>query len=412
MFTIFAKGIISNLWFVLSGLLKQYLIASYLTVSDFGFYGSAVAIAAFLLTLLPFPAYMNVMLRGFSVKFNAIPTRARLTKAIYAETAELAFLIAITCMIFLFSPLFTYPLDLNVVWVLLLLLVQYLGTCLDIILRMHKSHNKIAQFMFLRNIPVIALLLICVPDSVMQIILIDFLSASLITAYFSYTSGYKFLKSRLIRFPRLSLDGEQLKLWFARLSQLANSSILRLLVPIIFGGYESGLFFFALVAQLPCSLFLSMTTQIFGHELADHKAKNWSSLLKIQAWFILPNILYLILVIMILPFWMEITSAIPKIVKYSEAGDLILPLVLYSAILSSDCQEYLLRSRKLSHMLLFFYSTSLLLQLGVIAIGVHFNFELWLQVFCCSFVLFISLLLFTFHSFKRVINQNTLGAPA
>lgn len=408
MLKIFTSGLAANLVFVVSGLLKQYLIAGSLSVVDFGAYGSLVALASFLLVLMPFPAYLNVMILGFSAPLDAFGTRKRLLIDARAEMITLTVVLFSGLALVTLYGLLVTEIAPIVEPVLLLLLAQYLAACLDILLRMQQAHPHIALFMILRNIPAILLLLFLSPISPIQVAIFDCVSAMLITAWFLNARIFRTRRNFLFRSLRWRIDGEHSRLWLARLAQFGNSSMLRLLVPLSYGAHEIGLFFFALIAQLPCSLFLSVTTQIYGHTLARLQRGDWTTLFRIQTAFVLPNLMYVVVAAIALQFWEPIVSNIPKLAKYADAGPLIIAVVAYGAVLASDCQEYLLRPRKLSGVLLLYSTVSILAQIVCVALGAMLNAGLTMIIYLCAAVQACVLIAFSFYSFRKVIKISTL----
>jgi hypothetical protein len=287
----------------------------------------------------------------------------------------------------------------------LLLLVQYATAAVDLALRMQQAHRRLALFMAVRNLPAVLMLAMLKVDAPLQVVLVDFVTALVVVMMM--------LRSRELRVPavlkrralRWRLDREQLTLWLARLAQFGNSSLLRVLIPLLYGGYETGLFFFALIAQLPCSLFLSVTTQLHGHTLARLQPGDWRTLWRTQAQFALPNALYAGACALLIPYWPQALGHLPSLAKYADAGVLVLAAVCYGAVLASDAQEYLLRSRGLSRVLLAYGVVSVLVQLALVLSCAHRHFPLPDTLFACAIAQAIVLTAFSTYSFKRVIGR-------
>lgn len=408
MIKIFASGLAANLVFVFSGLLKQYLIAGSLSVEDFGAYGSLLALASLLLVLMPFPTYLNVMIFGFSAPPDAFGTRKRLIIEARAEMITLTAVLLVALALVTLYGLLVTEVNSLIGPVLLLLLAQYLVGCLDLLLRMQQAHSHIALFMMLRNVPAIVLLLSFSPILPMQVAIFDCVSAVLITVWFINSRIFGTRRVPLFRLLHWRINYEQRRLWLARIAQFANSSMLRIIVPLSFGAHDIGLFFFALIAQLPCSLFLSVTTQIYGHILARLQRGDWATLFRIQISFALPNLIYVFVAAVALQFWEPVVSNIPNLAKYSDAGPLILAVVSYSAVLASDCQEYLLRSRKMSGVLLLYSTASVLAQIVCVTLGATLNISLTSIIYLCAVVQAGVLISFSFYSFKKTIGITAL----
>jgi hypothetical protein len=300
---LFSTGLVANLFYVLSGVIKQYLIAAQLAVTDVGIYGAWVAQASLLLVLVPFPAYLDVLLGGFSAAPDDHSKRGSLVSGVIRELRMLGGAVGLLLVGALVYALAVGS-STTVVALLLLLLSQYIGQAADILLRMYQEHQRYAVFLATRNLPSVVLIIVLGLDAPMYIVLVELFSAIIV-------GGLAF-KSRPIRLrdrsaslapARLVVEGEQVMLWLARLVQYVNSSLLRLVVPFIFGAHATGLFFFACIAQIPASLFLSVTTQMFGHRLARIQRGEWGAIFRIQIWFLLPNLLYLIAMAEIAPYW-------------------------------------------------------------------------------------------------------------
>lgn len=408
MLRIFASGLAANLVFVASGLFKQYLVAGSLSVADFGSYGTLVALASLLLVLVPFPAYLDVMIRGFSAGPHAYGTRKRLVLAARTEMMGLGAVALLSVVLLgLYAVLVEAP-DRRSWPLALLLLGQYLTACLDILLRMQQAHTRIALFMIVRNLPAIALLLAFAPASPLHVAVIDCATALLIAGAFLRTPALRVRGVLRLRRMRWRMGGEQAALWLARLAQFGNSSLLRLVVPLAYGAHETGLFFFALIAQLPCSLFLSVTTQLYGHTLARLARGDWATLWRTQAFFLLPNLLYAAATAVVLQWWEPLIEHAGKLAKFADAGPLILAVVVYSTVLASDCQEYLLRSRGLSRVLLAFSITSITTQLACVAAAAALNAGLADTLYLCAAVQAAVLGAFSFYSFNTVVGTTPL----
>lgn len=409
MLRVFASSFAANVMFVLSALLKQYLLAGALSVVDFGFFGSMVALSSLLLVLVPFPAYLNVLISGFSASENAFRKRRRLLLAARLEVCLLFCLVLAASMMAALYHMLVSTIDPRI-WALpLLLLAQYMMACLDILLRMQKAHKRIAFFMSVRNVPSIILLLMIAPSSPLYVVLIEFITAILVSVYFFQTAPLRLKK--ILKIPKygLRLTREKIVLWLARFTQFGNSSLLRVAIPFLYSAHETGLFFFALIAQLPCSLFLSVTTQLYGHTLARLRIGEWSKLLQTQALFIFPNLLYAVIAGMALQYWEPLIINVPKLAKYAEAGPLIFSIILYGAVLSSDCQEYLLRSRGFSHILLSLSAVSVTGQIACIFILSQYSFSLEKTILICTALQSIIILSFSIYSFKKVLGGSIVG---
>ena len=405
MLRVFATGLAANGLFVISGLAKQYVVAGSLAVADFGAYGALVAVASLLLVLVPFPAYLDIMIRGFSAAPDAYGTRKRL---VIAARTELLFLVlvavALAAVLVAYAAVVEPPS--RRIWpLLLLLLVQYSAACVDLLLRMQQAHAKLAAFMAVRNLPAVAMLLVVGATTPLQVAAVEFASAALVALVFLRSRELRVRRILKLRWPWRRLQAEQLTLWLARLAQFGNSSMLRLAVPLVYGAHDTGLFFFALIAQLPCSLFLSVTTQIFGHTLARVQRGDWRTYLRTQTWFALPNVGYVVIMALLLPLWADAMSFVPKLTKYADAGPLVLAVVVYSAVLASDGQEYLLRARGLSRVLLVFSATSGLLQLAAVALAWRSSMSLVQTVYLCAAVQAVTLAAFSTYSARLVLGR-------
>jgi len=403
---LFSAGLIANLVYVLSGVFKQYLIAAQLPVASVGIYGAWVAQAALLLVLLPFPAYLDVLIRGFSSPVDD-PDPPRVLIA--AVMRELRILSGIAVA----GVLLTGLLDLasgkafqTSAALLLLLLGQYVSLTSDILLRMRQAHLRFAVFMATRNLPSLAAIVLFGIHEPFPIVLAE-LGSALSVGWFVYRSrplqpppaGHP-------KLPRIRIYREQTTLWLARLGQYVNNSLMRLIVPFIFGAHDTGLFFFACIAQIPCALFLSVTTQLFGHALSRTKSGGgYGVLLRIQLWFAIPNVLYVLALALLMPYWPLVTQLVPKLQQYSGVGHLIFAVASYSAVLSSDCTEYLLRARGLSRFLLRYNVCSVLAQLCCFAVGALEHMSIEATIVLCAVAAMTVLLCFTVYSFRRVVGH-------
>lgn len=410
----FTFGLVANLVFVATGVAKQYLIAKSLSVNDFGSYGTVVAQAALLLVALPFPAYLGVMIRGFSAAPTQFGTRKALIRGVRIELA----LVGLMGFVIVLGALAAGALGErgeamgSVILLALLLVAQYAAAVVDLLLRMQQAHRRLATFMAVRNLP--AVLVLCTYPIVdpMQVVLLDFITGLLIALTFLSTRE---LRVRLLlnrRAMQRTLSREHLTLWLARLVQFGNSSLLRLLVPALYGTYETGLFFFAMIAQLPCSLFLSVTTQFHGHTLAQLRRGDWRTLWLTQAHFVLPNALYVAACALTIPYWPAATESISLLSKYADSGALLLAVVCYGAILASDAQEYLLRSRGLSHILLVYSAASMAAQLTIVLACAWMGASIQHSLVVCACVQAVLLVCFSAYSFRRVLGPAAVEAQS
>ncbi|NDI84628.1 hypothetical protein [Undibacterium crateris] len=403
MLKIFISGLGANIIFVCAGLVKQYLLAAQMSVANFGAYGTAISLASLSLLIIPFPAYLDIMVRGFSDFSKNSYLRHQLIAAVRKEILILTILVGAGFSLILGATFIcTFP-DQLILSISLLLLSQYIGAALDLMLRMQQAHRTLAFFMVLRNLPAIFLLMLTRVGSPLLVAGID-LIASVFMLFVFLNSNVLRVRAFEIRSRfRFFLTSAERTLWFARLFQFVNSSLLRLVIPFVCGAHETGLFFFSMIAQLPCSLFLSVTTQMYGHTLASLKRGEWKSLWIIQAWFILPNLAYVIVAALFMPFWEGIAIMIPGLAKYKDAGSLIMAVIVYSSVLASDCQEYLLRTRGLAHVLLQYSLFSVCVQALVVA-GVFGNlFDLIHAIYFAAFIQVVVLILFTYKTFKLTI---------
>lgn len=411
MLKLFSTGLVANLIYVLSGALKQYLIAAQLVVADVGIYGAWVAQASLLMVLVPLPAYLDVLIKGFSAAPDNHPLRGALVGGVIREMRMLGTGAAVLLAGALIYALVSGTPHPTLIALLLLLVSQYVGQTADILLRMYQAHQRYAAFMATRNLPSVALILLLGLDSPTAIVLVELLSAAIVGGL-AYRSRPLRLRDRSAALPpaRLIAAGEQVMLWLARLVQYVNASLLRLVVPFIFGAHATGLFFFACIAQIPASLFLSVTTQMFGHTLARIQRGEWRAAARIQFIFLLPNLLYVIAMALLVPYWAWFMHWIPGLVQYAQIGALVFAVALYSSVLSSDAQEYLLRSRGLSSMLLQYNLGSIAAQivclLGCSALG----FEIERTIMFCAIVAGMVLIGFSVRSFRFVIGDGVRAA--
>jgi hypothetical protein len=400
---LFSAGLIANLVYVVSGALKQYFIAAQLPVAGVGAYGAWVAQASLLLVLIPFPAYLEVLIRGFSTAVDDHDTGSVLMAGV---TRELRFLAMVAAGIVACAVLYDFldgKFHPTAAALLLLLVAQYILLIADIGLRMRQAYQRFALFMAMRNVPSLAAIIVFGLRSPFAIVVTE-LSSALIIGWFVYRSKpLRASHAAGADLPRPVIHREQIMLWLARLGQYVNNSLLKLIVPFTFGAHDTGLFFFACIAQIPCSLFLSVTTQLFGHALARMKHGETAAIMRIQLWFLAPNVLYGSAVALLVPYWPTVISYVPKLQQYAGVGPLILAVSLYSAVLSSDCTEYLLRSRGLSRILLRYNVCSVLVQIGCLAAGMLEHLSIEHTIMLCAAAAAAVLALFSTYSFNRVL---------
>jgi len=402
---LFSLGLIANLVYVISGALKQYFIAAQLPVASVGVYGAWVAQAALLLVLVPFPAYLDVLIKGFSAAPDDHDTGSLLVVGVRRELRSLVLLGGVVIACAAGFDLIAGRFHQTAPALMLLLLAQYISLTADILLRMRRAHQRFALFMATRNLPSLAVIIVLGLSVPMAIVGAELLSA-LVTGWFVFRS-----KPLLDIHPpstkprRRTVDREQATLWLARLGQYVNSSLLRLVVPFTFGAHDTGLFFFASIAQIPCSLFLSVTTQLFGHSLARMKQGEYSTIARIQLWFLTPNVLYVVALLLIVPYWPVLISYVPRLQQYSAVGPLVFSVALYSAVLSSDCTEYLLRSRGLSRILLGYNLCSVLVQIACLSFGTLEKMTIERTIILCAAAASSVLAGFSTYSFRRVLGR-------
>ena len=401
MLKLFSAGLIANLLYVISGALKQYFIAAQLPVAGVGVYGAWVAQASLLLLLIPFPAYLNVLIQGFSAAPEDHVSRVGLIAAVTRELRYLAYgATSLLACVLLYDLAVGRARD-TAAALVLLIIVQYVTMTSDILLRMRQAHGRFALFMATRNLPSLLAIIVFGLHSPMALVAAELFSALLI--------GWFVFRSRTLRAAqpavpvRSTFNKEQSTLWLARVGQYVNSSLLRLSVPFLFGAHDTGLFFFACIAQIPCALFLSVSTQLFGHALARMKQGNYRGIFRIQLWFLAPNAAYIAMVALLVPYWPILTIHVPKLTQYAGIGQLLLAVSLYSAVLSSDCTEFLLRSRGMSHILLRYNLCSVFTQIVCLCVGFVGKFSTESTIKLCAAAAGAVLAAFSVYSFRRVL---------
>jgi hypothetical protein len=409
---LFSLGLIANLVYVISGALKQYFIAAQLPVASVGVYGAWVAQAALLLVLVPFPSYLNVLIGGFSSAPDDQDTGNKLVAGVIQELKFLVLLGGMVIVCALGFDLLDGKFHPTASALLLLLLAQYISITADIFLRMRRAHQRFALFMATRNLPSLAVIVLFGLTVPLAIVAAELLS-SLITGWFVYRSKpLRRIHPALPQPARVAFSREHATLWLARLGQYVNSSLLRLVVPFAFAAHDTGLFFFASIAQIPCSLFLSVTTQLFGHSLARMKQREYTSIARIQLWFLAPNALYVVALALVIPYWSALIQYVPRLTQYSGVGPLVFSVALYSAVLSSDCTEYLLRSRGLSRILLSYNVCSVIVQIACLAYGTLEKMTIERTIILCAGAAFSVLAGFSMYSFRRVLGRSEIGINA
>jgi hypothetical protein len=400
---LFSTGIVANLVYVATGALKQYFIAAQLTVPDVGVYGAWVAQASLLVLVVPLPAYLDLLIKGFSAAPSDHPTRGNLVSGTLREFKWLAAvaIILLACVLGIAAISGErYP---TAEALLILVTGQYLFQIADIALRMYRAHQRYALFLATRNLPSLGLIIFMGLDSPMAIVLVELLSALIIGGLAFRSHALQGRDRSLPLEPlRATMGREQRTLWFARGLQFINTSLLRLVAPFIFSAYDTGLFFFAMIAQLPASLFLSVNTQMFGHALARIEPNAWPTLWRIQSWFLLPNLLYVVGLVVLVPFWPALMQLL-NLGQYADIGWLVVAVALYSAVTSSDCTEYLLRSRGLSHILLRYNLCSILAQITCLGACAALRIPIHLTIAVCAMMSCLVLAGFSAHSFRRVL---------
>lgn len=125
--------------------------------------------------------------------------------------------------------------------------------------------------------------------------------------------------------------------------------------------------------------------------------------LRIQLWFLVPNLIYVVAMASIIPHWSWFMHWVPKLKQYSQIGALVFSVALYSAVLSSDAQEYLLRSRGLSRMLLQYNLASIASQIACLLACAAAGFEIQRTIVLCAIAAALVLAGFSQRSFRFVI---------
>jgi hypothetical protein len=403
MLRLFSAGLVATLLYVLSGVAKQYLIAAQLPVADVGFYGTWVARASLLQVLIPFPAYLDVLIRGFAPAADERLNQRMLAFGVRRELLLLTVLSLGVIGVLLVHGLLTHSLNEAVVALLLLLFAQYVNSTGDIMLRMIRAHGRFAMFMALRNLPGLVLIAALGVRSALAVVLTDVTAAVLIWWFVHRSKPFR--GELPVAAPAVlhELPKEQITLWLARLFQYVSSSLLRIGVPLVFAAHETGLFFFACIAQTPTAVFLSVGNQLFGHDLARLKQGEVHRFLRIQLWFAAPNILYMVAIAILVPYWNWVIGHVPSLMKYQDIGPLVFAVALYSAVLSSDCQEFLLRSRGLSIVLLRYNLCSIIVQCLCLLAVFAMHLAPAATITLCAGMLAINLVAFTSYSFLKVV---------
>jgi hypothetical protein len=157
------------------------------------------------------------------------------------------------------------------------------------------------------------------------------------------------------------------------------------------------------VAQIPASLFLSVTTQLFGHSLARIQPGEYGKIFRIQSFFALPNLVYFTIIACLVPYWSQLMQLIPGLGRYGSVGALVFAVALYSGILASDCTEYLLRSRGLSRILLQYNLCSILGQILVLGSCAYFRPPIEVTIIFCAVMAAVVLVCFSTYSFRLVL---------
>jgi hypothetical protein len=398
---LFSASLIANVVYVISGALKQYFIAAQLQVADVGIYGAWTAQAALLLVLIPFPAYLEVLIKGFSSTEEE--PRRLLTAGVVRELRFLALFAAGALALALLADAGLGRFHPTAAALVLLLLSQYIFLVSDILLRMRKAHMRFALFMATRNLPSLIAIMAFGLRSPLAVVAAE-IGSALCVGYFVHRAR----PQRQIAVAGgplrpVQLYREQMTLWLARLGQYVNASLLKLIVPFIFGAHATGLFFFACIAQIPCSLFLSVTTQLFGHALAGMKQGEYAAIARIQVWFLAPNVIYAVAIAVLMPYWPALIGHVPKLQQYKEVGPLIFAVALYSSVISSDCTEYLLRTRGLSRILLRYNVCSVLVQVCCLGVGALEHMSIEHTIILCAIAAGVVLSAFSAYSFRRVV---------
>jgi len=404
MLKLFSVGLIANLVYVITGALKQYFIAAQLVVADVGVYGAWVAQASLLVVLVPLPAYLELLIRGFSAPPDAYPLRGSLVSGVLREFRQIAGVAAVLLVLLLVAGLLGFGGTETVLALLVLLCAQYLGQIGDISLRMYQAHQRYAMFLALRNLPSLALIIGLDLEAPLAIVAVELLAA-LVVGLLAFRTRPVLSRDRSLPPPAttLAVRGERATLWLARLVQYVNAALLKLVVPFIFGAHDTGLFFFACVAQIPASLFLSVTTQLFGHALARIQPGEYRAIFRIQTYFVLPNLLYIVVIACLVPYWPRLMGFIPGLDPYAGVGALVFAVALYSSILSSDCTEYLLRSRGLSRILLQYNLVSIFGQIVILSSSAFFRLPIEFTIILCAVMAAVVLAGFSTYSFRLVL---------
>jgi hypothetical protein len=408
MLRLFSAGLVATLVYVLAGVVRQYLIAAQLPVADVGFYGTWVARASLLLVLIPFPAYLDVLIKGFSAVPDEQAHQRQLAAGVRRELMVLGACAAIVLIPTFLHALVSHQLNRGVVALLLLLLAQYVNATADILLRMIQAHRRFAVFMALRNLPSLVLVASLGVQSSLAVVLTDVAQAAFVWWFV--------FRSRPLRAPTHPLlqpfwrmpEKEQITLGIARLFQFVSTSLLRIGVPLAFSAHDTGLFFFACLAQTPGSVFLSVGNQLFGHSLARLQRGEMRKLLRIQLWYATPNLLYAIVIALLVPYWNVLIDHVPTLGKYRDIGALVFAVALHSAVLSSDCQEFLLRTRGLSIVLLRYYIGSILVQGTCLLAAYELHLSPANTIILCAAALAANLTGFSLYSFNKAVGASVL----
>jgi len=412
MLKLFSAGLIANLLYVVSGALKQYFIAAQLPVADVGVYGAWTTQAALLLVLVPFPAYLDVLIRGFSAAPDDDATRAGLISGVARELRYLATGAAAILACALLYNLISGHLHQSPATLLLLLVAQYISLVSDILLRMRQARGRFALFMATRNLPSLFAIVAFGLRTPVALVGAEIASALLIGSFVYRSRTLRVMHPMPSRPVRPVFHKEQATLWLARLGQYVNASLLRLIVPFVFTAHETGLFFFACIAQIPCSLFLSVTTQLFGHALARMKSGEYAAIGRIQLWFLAPNAAYVAGIALLVPYWPTLIAHVPKLTQYAGVGPLLFAVCLYSGVLSSDCTEYLLRSRGLSRVLLRYNLCSVIFQVLCLGAGALAHWRIERTISVCAVAAGAVLAGFSGYSFRRVLRAPVAATPS
>lgn len=406
MLRVFSLSIVANFSTVLSGLAKHYLIATHLSVGDFGVWGSLVAVAAFTVILLPVAGYLDLMLKGFSMSGSDISENQRLVRGAQLElivlaSAGVAVAIANAILSMGERPIFRAEYS----GLILLAVAQFAASSVDMQLRMQALHGRLALFQATRNLPSVALLAVLPYVSLLQIAFID----AVMTLVMALLCMKRPIAWRPPHFRRMDFkvrfDGDHRALWFARFLQFLQGWSPRLIVPMFFGAQETGLFFFAFIAQMPCSIFLSTMTQMYGHRLGQLKANEARELYKIQGLFVVPNLVYVLTASLIFSNWSWVIDLLPGLASYRDAGAMMMAIALFGGVLASDCQEYLLRTRGYSSTLSLYASISIAVQLGCLSWGWIASMPLETVICLCAVAQTVILLLTLRRSVRLIFKR-------